>query len=284
MRSRRLPLLLVAAVAAAALAEPAGAQLLPGGVLLVSTTRAETDISLNGGAGAGTASASIFVPAGYDLRPRPVGVQIGRADVSLDSAADPEGAGAHTDGSVVVEDPARAAVDPRVAACAPGAHLAVWRLEPLDLPVVVDRTTGSETAFGGFRLRICPDLRAGLTFRSLDLELDGPVVAPARPGVYVWRALLTPRTPSSAADPGGTYEARSIVPWPSVLTLRARRTGRGRALLYGRLVLAGRPRSRATIQMIPFTSSVGAGSFTFVLGRALTARTDRAGRFRRPAG
>lgn len=283
MRPFRLLLLLAVAVAAAALAAPAGAQFVLGGVLVVGTTPTITDVSLGSAAGAGTASATIFVPAGFGLSlDRPVGVEIGKADVSLASAADPDGDGAQTDGSVVVEDPARAAIDPRVTACAPGAHLAVWRLEPLDLPVVVDRTTGSEAALGDFRMRICPDLRPGLTFRSLDLQLTRTVVTPSRPGLYVWRALMTPRTPSGAADSGGTYELRSIVPWPAVLTLHARRTGRGRALLYGRLLLAGRPRSGATIQMIRFTSSSGGDSFTFTVGESLSARTDRAGRFRRP--
>jgi hypothetical protein len=279
---RRLLLLLAAAVAASAFAAPAGAQLTLGGVLLVQTSRAETNLSL-GGAGAGIASATILVPPGYDLKlDRPAGTQIGRAALALASAADPEGTGAEANGSVVVGDPRLAASDPRISACAPGVHLAAWRLEPLDVPVLVDRATGPQAALGGYELRICPSLRAGLALRSLSLDLQGVVVAPALPGLYVWRALLTPRTPSGGADPGGTYEARSIVPWPSVLTLRARRTGRGRGLLYGRLLLAGRPRAGATVEIIAFTSSIAEGSVWFALGRSLEARTDRSGRFRRP--
>ena len=277
---RRLLLLVASAVAAAAVAPPAGAQILLGAGLLVQTSGAVTALSLNGASGTGTASLTIFVPTGFGLRlDRPPGAKIGRAALSLSSAADPSGLGADAEGPVVVADPARYVGDPR-AACAPGTHLAVWRLEPLDVPVFVDRASGPDSALGGHELRICFDLREGLAFRGLSLELERTVVAPSLPGLYAWRAFLTPRTPSGAADAGGTYETRSVVAWPAVLTLRARRAGPTRALLYGRLLLASRPRARATVRVVPFTSTEGEGSLTVTIGRSLSARTDRAGRFR----
>jgi hypothetical protein len=277
----RLLLLLAAAVAAAGLAAPAGGQVLISSGLLVGATAAETDISLSVGGGAGTAWATIVVPPGFEMRlDRPAGAKLGRADLSLDSAADPSGFGSQVSGDVVAVDPAAFANDAGIAACAPGRHLAAWRLEPLDLPVFVDRATGPEAALGGYQLRICFDLRRGLTLSGLSLELDRTIVPPSMPGLYTWRALVTPRTPSGAADAGGTYEARCVHAWPTVLTLRSRRIGPARRLLYGRLLLAGRPRAGATVRVIRYSSTSSEGSLTVTIGQSLSARTDRAGRFR----
>src|SRR5207244_2061425 len=109
-------------------------------------------------------------------------------------------------------------------------------------------------------LRVCFDLRPGLSFAELDLDLERTVVPPRSTGIYVWRAFVTPLTAGGAIDEGATYEARGLVPWPIVLSLHARRAKgkpRGRYVLSGRLVLAGKPRAHATIRLVRV--ALGAG-------------------------
>jgi hypothetical protein len=245
--------------------------------LLVQTSRQETDIAVQGGL-SGAARVQISVPAGFKLDlPRPVGTTLGRAILELSSAADPIGPPATAEGDVVVDDPASFAANPRFQACAPGPHAAAWRLEPLDVPVFVDPASG-----GGYDLRVCLDLRRGLSFHGLDLDLEGVVAPPTNVGVYVWSALVTPPTPGGAPDDGATYEVRGLVPWPTVLSLHARHLKgkpKGRYILSGRLTLARKPRAGATIQLARVTLN-GSADVTFTFGRASTIATNRAGRFR----
>jgi hypothetical protein len=181
----------------------------------VQTSRPETVITVQGGS-SGAARVQISVPAGFTLNPRPVGTSLGRASFQLSSAADLTGPGSSTEGDIVVADPASFAGNARFQACAPGAHTAVWRLEPLDVPVFVDPASGPDAALAGYDLRVCLDLRPGLSFRALALDLDRAVAPPTTTGVYVWSAFVTPPTAAGALDEGATYEARSLVPCASV--------------------------------------------------------------------
>jgi hypothetical protein len=262
-----------------ALAWPAAAQAQNVSLFVVGTSASETDISLNV-ADAGTARVQISVPAGFTLNvARPVGAAVGRADLELASAAAPSGFGSSAEGDVVVADPASYAGDPRYQPCASGTHAAVWRLEPLDIPVFVDPASGPDAALGGYDLRICLGLRPGLALGSLDLDLQRTVIPPTSPGLYAWHAFVTPLTGAGAVDEGGTYEARCLVPWPSALSLHARHAGKGRYLLYGRLVLAGEPRAHATIRLLRYSPSTAGNSFTIALGEPRSTKTNGAGRF-----
>ena len=251
-------------------------------ILFVQSNPDETAIDV-GAATPGTAKVQISIPAGFGLNvSRPVGANVGRASFQLASAASPGGEGSTTEGDIIVADPSRYAGNPRLAACASGTHAAVWRLEPLDLPIFVDAASGPDAALGGYELRACFDLPQGLGFRDLELDLLGTVVQPTLPGIYVWHALITPMTATGAVDENGTWEVRALVPWPLLLTLHARHAkAKSRYVLYGRLVLAGKPRGGATIRLLQATSSSeGSTNFTISFGTPKAAETNRAGRFR----
>jgi hypothetical protein len=267
-----------------ALAWPGAARAQDVALLLVQSSRQETDVALQGGR-TGAARVQISVPAGFTLDlARPVGTLLGRATVQLSSAADLTGPAASAEGDVVVDDAASFTGNPRFRACAPGAHAAVWRLEPLDVPVFVDPASGPDAALGGYDLRVCLDLRHGLSFQGLELDLERVVAPPANPGIYVWSAFVTPPTAAGAPDDGATYEARCLVPRPTVLSLHARRLKgkpKGRYVLSGRLTLAGKPRAHATIQLLRVSLDEGGGdSVTFTLGAAKATETNATGRFR----
>ncbi|TML65868.1 MAG: hypothetical protein E6G22_01330 [Actinobacteria bacterium] len=251
-------------------------------VLFVQPTRSETSVSVSGGAAAGTARIEISIPAGFTLDlGRPPGTVLGRSTVDLASAAAPDGEGSTAEGDVVVADPARYAADARLRACAPGTHAAVWRLEPLDLPIFVDPASGLDAALGGYDLRLCLDLAPGLSFQDVELDFKRSLGVPATPGIYLWRAFVTPLTPTGVGDERATWEAHGLVPWPSVLTLRARRTAqKDRFVLHGRLLLAGRPRAHAAVRVIGLPTGLALPGTPALRPVRRSIETNRAGRYR----
>jgi hypothetical protein len=251
-------------------------------ILLVQAGRTQTSVAVAGGGTAGTARIEIAVPAGFTLDlGRPVGTVLGRSTVDLESAAAADGEGSTAEGDVVVVDPARYAADPRLQACAPGRHAAVWRLEPLDLPVFVDPASGPDAALGGYDLRLCLDLAPGLEFQDVELELERSVGAPATTGIYLWRAFVTPLTPAGVGDERATWEAHAIVPWPIELTLRAHRTAqKHRFVATGRLLLAGQPRAHAAIRVLGLPTELVVPGMPVPRLVRKSVETDRAGRYR----
>jgi hypothetical protein len=185
------------------------------------------------------------------------------------------------EGDVVVSDPTRYAADARVQACAPGKHAAVWRLEPLDLPIFVDPASGPDAALGGYDLRLCPDLPPGLSFEYVELDLKRSVGVPATPGIYLWRAFVTPLTPAGTPNERATWEAHGIVPWPAVLTLRARRAAQNdRFVLSGRLLVAGKPRAHAAVRLLGLPTGPVLPTPASIRSLRRSVETDRAGRYR----
>jgi hypothetical protein len=251
-------------------------------ILLVQSARSETSVTVSGAGSAGTARIEISIPAGFTLDlTRPSGTVLGRSIVDLASAAAPEGEGSTAEGDVVVSDPARYAADARVQACAPGKHAAVWRLEPLDLPIFVDPASGPDAALGGYDLRLCPELAPGLLFEDVELDLKRSVGVPAMPGFYLWRAFVTPLTPAGAPDERATWEAHGIVPWPNVLTLRARRAAqKDRFVLSGRLLVAGKPRVHATVHVLGLPIGPVLPTPASIRSLRRSVKTNRAGRYR----
>ena len=251
-------------------------------IVFVQPGRSETSVTVGGGGAAGTAWIDVAIPAGFTLDlGRPPGTVVGRATVDLESTAAPEGEGSTAEGDIVVSDPARYAADARAQACAPGKHAAVWRLEPLDLPVFVDPASGPDAALGGYDLRLCLDLAPGLLFGDVELELKRSLGVPATPGIYLWRVFVTPLTPTGVADPHATWEAHGIVPWPLVLTLGAHRTAqKDRFVLSGRLLLAGRPRAHATVRVLGLPTGPVVPSASTLRSLRKSVETNRAGRFR----
>jgi hypothetical protein len=250
-------------------------------ILFVQPARNETSVTVSGAGSAGTARIEISIPAGFTLDlTRPPGTVLGRSTVDLESAAAPEGEGSTAEGDVVVSDPARYAADARVQACAPGKHAAVWRLEPLDIPIFADPASGPDAALGGFDLRLCPDLAPGLLFGDVELDLKRLVGVPATPGIYLWRAFVTPLTPAGVPDEQRTWEAHGIVPWPTVLTLRARRAQKDRFVLSGRLLVAGKPRAHAAIRIFGLPTGPVLPTPASIRSLRRSVETNRAGRYR----
>jgi hypothetical protein len=210
-----------------------------------------------------------------------VGTVLGRSTVDFVSVSAPDGEGSTAEGDVVVVDQARYAADPRLQACAPGRHAAVWRLDPLDLPIFVDPASGPDAALGGYDLRLCLDLASGLRFQDIELDLQRSLGVPATPGIYLWRAFVSPLTPAGVADERATWEAHALVPWPTMLTLRTRRTAqKDRFVVAGRLLLAGQPRARAAIRVLGLPTELVLPGAPVPRPIRKSVETDRAGRYR----
>jgi hypothetical protein len=258
---------------------PAHAQ---GSILLVQAASSQSSVALAGGGDAGTARIQISIPAGFTLDlGRPVGTVLGRSTVDFVSVSAPDGEGSTAEGDVVVVDQARYAADPRLQACAPGRHAAVWRLDPLDLPIFVDPASGPDAALGGYDLRLCLDLASGLRFQDIELDLQRSLGVPATPGIYLWRAFVSPLTPAGVADERATWEAHALVPWPTMLTLRTRRTAqKDRFVVAGRLLLAGQPRARAAIRVLGLPTELVLPGAPVPRPIRKSVETDRAGRYR----
>jgi hypothetical protein len=253
-----------------------------GSILLVQAASSQTSVALAGGGDAGTAGIQISIPAGFTLDlGRPVGTVLGRSTVDFVPVSAPDGEGSTAEGDVVVVDQAPYAADPRLQACAPGRHAAVWRLEPLNLPIFVDPASGPDAALGGYDLRLCLDLTSRLRFQDIELDLQRSLGVPATPGIYLWRAFVSPLTPAGVADERATWEAHALVPWPTMLTLRTRRTAKkDRFVVAGRLLLAGQPRARAAIRVLGLPTELVVPGAPVPRPIRKSVETDRAGRYR----
>jgi hypothetical protein len=89
------------------------------------------------------------------------------------------------------------------------------------------------------------DTPGGPYFIEFELDLDNPVVTPpATTGTYIWRMLVTPYVDGTTTlNPTATFEARSRVFVPHVLTEHARYLTRRQLLVVsGRLVALGHAR------------------------------------------
>jgi hypothetical protein len=204
------------------------------------------------GEGPAIAKTTMYVPAGYSLNLADApGSRIGETYVAyLDGSGFSSG-----DGTVKTGDPATLPGDPAAQACAPGTHAAVWIAsykagkQTGSVRFYVDPTAGAETSLGAFKLVACfvspDDTPAGPYFIEFDVGIRTSVLTPpSARGSYVWRLFATPwidgtTTPNTAA----TFEARSHVLVPHVLTEHAKYLPKSRQLVIGgRLVALGHPR------------------------------------------
>jgi hypothetical protein len=157
-------------------------------------------------------------------------------------------------GPVKADNPANYVANP----CAPGTHEAVWTLnaalpgQPANpIPVYVDHTTGTETAFGSAKLQVCfrdPTLPSsdprrspnGTKFLDAAFTVKGIFKNPASAGRKLWRSIFTPYTPGTGnPNAAASAEAQAIVPQPYALTLKRVKARRGFFRLAGRLNFAG---------------------------------------------
>jgi hypothetical protein len=173
----------------------------------------------------------VHVPRGgaLDLSRAP-GSEVGYVTVFL---GDTRGSsGQFASGDLVADDPASASADSGT--CAPGTHAARWHVElplvgrsALMLVVYVDTPAQGDAAAV---LRVCPVWDAtgdgsGVYAALVSFLLEDVVAPPASPGVSTWRAFVEPARPAGqgfAAEPGSTFELRSIVAYPHTITLTAR--------------------------------------------------------------
>jgi hypothetical protein len=252
-----------------------GAAPSPSGQLVVLTYRTASG---QGGFGISIRSAdnapaparvTVYVANGYavDLT-RPPGQAIGQTfGVFSVEGGDPEFA----EGLVKVGDPATLPADAAAQACAPGTHAAVWVAsykidgQALSVRFYVDPTSGSESAFGAYKLVACfaspyvpPSAGgAGAGERVLDFEIGlegagGAIVTQPASGTYVWRMLVTPYVAGTAtSDDATTFEARTRVLKPHALVDRVRYLRRAHEVVVsGSLRALGTPRPRRWVNVV----------------------------------
>jgi hypothetical protein len=226
----------------------------------------------------------ISAPAGYsvDLAAQP-GTEIGLLGAGFEDIAGSNDSFAFATAKLVAADPAQVASDPLAQACAPGAHAAVWTAslelsaQTLSLPVFVDQ--GGD-AGAPFTVTVCPlrapssSLPGGMRLTTLILVASDIVHFPTESGEYTWNAAVTPaRAGSYEADPSATFELRSKVPVPQVLTVRTKYDAKTHvATINGTLTAVGKPRAGARITL---GGTAGSGS-DFTLD---DVRTDASGAF-----
>ena len=203
--------------------------------------------------------ADIYVPTGYQAPlAQNVGTDIGDVQAQVEVREPIAGAVLPVNGNIVVENPAAHTTSP----CAPGLHAAVWMLvlqaagQELRVPVYVDRTTGPETNFGAYRLRVClpsphiPATSGGATFGAklirAQLNLVDVFRTPATPGEYAFKLIATPWAAPATPNAAGTVEARATIGLPARLTIGT--SVRGRVLrVSGQLTEGPGGVSRATV-------------------------------------
>jgi hypothetical protein len=210
------------------------------------------------------AKIEIFVPTGFELNAPVGGTTVG----SVTGRVLVKDVDATQEQSFTGKVVAIGTTDPAVAyensSCDNVTHSAAWMMRismndgQASIPIFVDKTTGSETRFGGWKLVVCmrsPDLpqadpnrsQVGTKLDSLLLTLTGFKV-PTAPGDYRWRSLWTPYTPGTGnVNEAGRVEAQSIVRIPAgALSISAKKdetTVKGRLVsqvrLSGRLSIGG---------------------------------------------
>jgi hypothetical protein len=259
VRRQTIGCLAAVLIAGVAPATTAGSALVPPSLLLVihenitnKTSETLFTVLPTQGNALAASSVSVYVPAGYSLNlAYPPGTPIGAlVDASSFQRSD-----------LTPVDPATVTTDP----CAPGAHAAVWQAGAVH--VFVDPTTGDEASKGAYRLTYCQT--APILFL-----LEGVVTTPAAPGIYTWRAFVTPPAATgSPPDPSTIYELRETVPLPHPLKAKAAYNTRTHALVVTGHVTAGTvPEANAQVDVeqikgqkvtrIGTTTTKADGSFT----------------------
>src|SRR5206468_5635633 len=124
-------------------------------------------------------------------------------------------------------EPLDAAAESTAQSCSPGEHLALWNLkisllgEPLDVPIYV---SDAKDEPGHLRLDIClpslpssdPSAARRLPLSSLQLAIPEYDV-PKTPGLYLWRARITPLAPNRRTPlEQKAYELRAVLPRPHI--------------------------------------------------------------------
>jgi len=168
-------------------------------------------------------------------------------------------------------DPATLPGDPAAQACAAGTHAAFWTAtfkvgkSPVTIRFYVDPTTGAETALGAFKLVSClaspyvplaqGGAPGGLRYDILVASLfrpTGSIVTNPNSGTFLWRTLVTPYSVGAGTlNDAGTFEARTHVLIPHILTAHARYLRRTKTVLVtGKLSALGKPRGGLRVEIL----------------------------------
>lgn len=187
-------------------------------------------------------------------------------------------------GDVVVAPP-----DRNSPGCTTGTHLAVWLLrlqvagQTIELPIAVDRTAGTNAAFGAYQLVTClapADVPQGTPGRSPNgaqlleavFTVNNIFQVPAE--LATWKALTTPYAPGNGVpNAAGTVETRAIV-GSGAITIAPKVTNKKKRVLRvsGKLTQAGAAVAGAQVRLLlngsasKFTARTSpAGNYTIVL-------------------
>jgi hypothetical protein len=290
----------VAALAALILAAPVGAAITPK-LAITATNADDASLIVSGGTTNPLEDAfqkiQIFVPTGFGLNAPVEGTVVGKVSgdaVVKDVDATKEQRFTGTVTAARVTDPAFALEQ---STCDDTTHAAAWSMQigvndtKVTVPIFVDKTLGSEEAFGSYKLVMClrsPDLsRADATRSAGGTKIEnfvltlGAFTIPEKRAEYRWRALWTPYAPGTGSvNTAGTVEAQSIVRIPpGLLSLGAKPVpqsidGELRTIvkLSGRLQLDGMPAPNVKL-------AFSHGPSTFKLSQFSTATTGDTGTF-----
>jgi hypothetical protein len=222
-----------------------------------------------------TAKIDITVPEGYNERlVASPGTVIGEvfATVILRGAGNAE---VDVSGQVRADNPASHVSN----ACAPGLHTAVWILEvtlagtPVRVPIYVDDITNVPGTSARIQLCLAGPVGtpSGSQLLTAVFEVRDVFTNPTARRAHIWSALFTPYNPGTPQpNPGGTVEARAIVPLPVTVTMTAKRKGRI-VTLSGRVNLPG--------NAIPSTIEIWSGPSSRRLRRVTRVRVRANGTF-----
>jgi len=260
----------VTALAVLTLAAPAGAAISPK-FTVTPVTSGGANLIISAGSSNPSedafAKVQIFMPTGYALKSPVGGATVGTVSAHATAKDIDPTQETNWSGKIVaigLTDPAIAYENQN---CDNTTHSAAWSVQLLgsssgqvSFPIFIDKTSGSEAAFGPYKLTMClrsPDLtQADPNRSSLGFKLNNFVLTlsgfthPKKAADYRWRALWTPYTPGSATvNTAGSVETQSIVRVPpGALALVAKRSTtkvgnqiRKIVTLSGSVLVAGEP-------------------------------------------
>jgi hypothetical protein len=231
------------------------------------------------------AKVQIYAPLGFDLSATAATKKLGTAtgiSIATDVGNDEE----HLRGDIVAVNPSDQSYAQLSTTCDNVAHAATWvaRLQSagqnLNVPIFVDRTTGSEAQFASYKLVIClapQDAPVGSTVKTpggeklvgFALDVTG-FSNPTAAGEYRWRSLWTPYISGTATvDTAKTVEAQSVVRIPGSLSLTAKRAKQGK-----RTVVTLRGHASISATKLAAGADIGPGTaVTLLLGKSSTKLT-----------
>jgi hypothetical protein len=226
-----------------------------------------------------TAAIHILSPSAATLTQAP-GTTIGTVTASVNAKAISPDAVIPLTGNVNVADPTKYNTPTDIACSGSATHTAVWNLsltaagQTLNVPVYVDPAPAALAALGAKTVLVTclasPDVGAAcaptLCAKLLDVNFTvSGVFSAAGP---IWISEFTPYTPGTATpNAAGTVTALGLDVKPTV-TLAAK-AGKGKAVLAGRVTIAGQPVPTFPVTIFSGTKKIGtaktsaAGSFVF---------------------